>query len=50
MVNIPVGVKHWHGAAQDSWFFNLSIEAPAEDGSTQWLEPVDDSVYQNAEQ
>ena len=23
-VNIPVGVKHWHGAAPDSWFSHLA--------------------------
>ncbi len=50
VVNIPVGVKHWHGAAQDSWFSHLAIEVPAEDGATEWLEPVDDNVCQNAEQ
>ena len=44
-VNIPTGVKHWHGAAPDSWFSHLAVEVPGEAGSTKWLEPVDDSVY-----
>lgn len=44
-INIPAGVKHWHGAAPDSWFSHLAIEVPGEDLSTQWLEPVDDSQY-----
>ena len=44
-VNIPTGVKHWHGAAPDSWFSHLAVEVPGEDGSNEWLEPVDDSVY-----
>lgn len=39
-VNIPAGVKHWHGAAPDSWFSHLAIEVPGEEKSNQWLEPV----------
>ena len=26
MVNIPAGVKHWHGTAPDSWFSHLAVE------------------------
>lgn len=37
-VNIPVGVKHWHGAAEDSWFSHLAIEVLGEETSTEWLE------------
>ena len=44
-VNIPEGVKHWHGAAPDSWFSHLAIEVPGENGSNEWLEPVDDKQY-----
>ena len=44
-VNIPVGVKHWHGAAPDSWFSHLAIEVPGENGSNQWLEPVSEEDY-----
>ena len=44
-VNIPAGVKHWHGAAKDSWFAHLAVEVPGEDGSNEWLEPVDDEYY-----
>jgi len=47
-VNIPAGVKHWHGAAPDSWFQHLAVEVPGEDGRNEWLEPVDDTTYQNA--
>ena len=28
VVNIPAGVKHWHGAAPDSWFSHLVVEVP----------------------
>lgn len=45
VVNIPVGVKHWHGAAANSWFSHLAIEIPGAEGSTQWLEPVSDEDY-----
>ena len=44
-VNIPVGVKHWHGAAKDSWFSHLAIEVPGENGSNEWLEAVNDEEY-----
>lgn len=45
IVNVPAGVKHWHGATQDSWFSHLAIEVPAENGSNEWLESVDDKTY-----
>ena len=48
-VNIPVGVKHWHGAAPDSWFSHLAIEVPGENGSTEWLEPVTEEQYAEAQ-
>lgn len=44
-VNIPAGVKHWHGAAPDSWFSHLAIEVPGKDGTNEWLEPVTDGQY-----
>ena len=45
VVKIPAGVKHWHGAAKDSWFAHLSVEVPGEETSNEWLEPVDDKSY-----
>ena len=45
VVNIHVGVKHWHGAAKDSWFAHVAITVPGEDVSNDWLEPVDDAQY-----
>ncbi len=44
-IDIPTGVKHWHGAAPDSWFSHLAIEVPGENTSNEWLEAVDDSQY-----
>ena len=45
VVNIPTGVKHWHGAAPDSWFSHLAIEVPGENSENVWLEPVADADY-----
>lgn len=45
VVNIPAGVKHWHGAAKDSWFTHLAVAVPSDDGTTIWMEPVDDEQY-----
>lgn len=45
VVNIPAEVKHWHGAAADSWFCHLAIEIPAEGASNEWLEAVSDEIY-----
>ncbi len=45
VINIPANVKHWHGAAADSWFSHIAVEVPVEDGKTEWLEPVSDEDY-----
>ena len=45
VINIPAGVKHWHGAAPESWFSHLALEVPGENGGSQWLEPVSDEEY-----
>lgn len=45
VVVIPAGVKHWHGAAADSWFTHLAIEVPGEETHNEWLEAVTDDVY-----
>ena len=45
VVNIPAHVKHWHGAAKDSWFSHLAVEVPGEDTANEWLEPVSDEAY-----
>ena len=46
VVNIPANVKHWHGAAADSWFSHLAIEVVGENASNEWLEPVSEEEYQ----
>ena len=45
VVDIPPEVKHWHGAAADSWFSHLAVEVPAEGAAVEWLEPVENYVY-----
>ncbi len=45
VVHIPAGVKHWHGAAKDSWFVHLAVEVPGEGTGNEWLEPVSDEEY-----
>ncbi len=42
VINIPAEVKHWHGAAPDSWFSHLAIEVAGEETSNEWLEAVSD--------
>ena len=45
VVNIPAGVKHWHGAAKDTWFSHIALSVPAEGATTEWLEPVLNEEY-----
>lgn len=45
VVNIAPEVKHWHGAAPDSWFAHIAIEVPADGAKNEWCEPVGDEEY-----
>lgn len=45
VVNIPANVKHWHGAAKDSWFQHLAIEVAGEETSNEWCEAVSPEEY-----
>ena len=45
IITIPAGVKHWHGAKQNSWFSHLAVEVPGVNCSTEWCEPVSDEEY-----
>lgn len=49
VVEIPANVKHWHGAAKDSWFAHLAVEVPGEKTASEWLEPVSPAEYDNLE-
>jgi len=45
VIHIPANVRHWHGAAADSWFSHLAFELEGENTSNEWLEPVTDEEY-----
>ena len=46
VIAIPEGVKHWHGAATDSWMQHLAIHTQEQPGATnEWLEPVNETQY-----
>ena len=45
VINIPPEVKHWHGAAKNSWFAHLAFEIEGTDTSNEWCEPVSDEEY-----
>lgn len=45
VINIPSEIKHWHGAAKDSYFVHLAIEVPTKGATNEWLEPVSDEEY-----
>lgn len=50
VVDIPEGVKHWHGAQKDSWFQHIATHVQVENtcpGSApnEWLEPVSEEEY-----
>ena len=46
IIEIPEGVKHWHGAAKNSWMQHLTYYKDTQpNASTEWLEPVTDEEY-----
>ena len=46
VIAIPAEVKHWHGAAKDSWFQHLTYHKDIQEGaSNEWLEPMMDDIY-----
>lgn len=49
IVDIPAGVKHWHGASKNSSFTHLAFEDWAK-GAPQWLERVDPVEYEKLHQ
>lgn len=49
VIDIPEGVKHWHGAASDSWVQHIATHVKTQGPeSNEWLEPVDDKQYNEA--
>ena len=49
VIHIPANIKHWHGAAKDSWFAHLAFAVPGEESENIWLEPVTDEQYLSIE-
>lgn len=50
VIAIPEGVKHWHGAARDSWMQHLAYHTNVQpNASNEWLEAVDDATYKAVE-
>lgn len=46
VIDIPEGVKHWHGAQRDSWFQHIATHVKTADASgNEWLEAVSDEDY-----
>ena len=50
VIDIPEGVKHWHGAQKDSWFQHIATHVAVENSQpgsepNEWLEPVSDEEY-----
>jgi 4-carboxymuconolactone decarboxylase len=45
VVKIAPNIKHWHGAARDSWFVHLAIDPNVHAGPPEWLDPVTDEEY-----
>ena len=50
VIAVPAEVKHWHGAARDSWMQHLTYHKDIKEGaSNEWLEPVADAHYDTLE-
>lgn len=50
VVEIPPNIKHWHGAAADSWFVHIGITTNPQAGEAEWLEKVSDEEYDTLEE
>ena len=50
IVEIPVNVKHWHGAAADSYFTHIALTGDAGKVKNEWFEEVNDEQYKKANQ
>ena len=47
-MEIPVGVKHWHGATARSYFTHIALMGDVKNAKNEWLEPVSDEQYGEA--
>lgn len=49
VVEIPIGIKHWHGAAPKSHFTHIGISTRVDKGPAKWLGEVTDEEYSKVE-
>ena len=45
VVRVPAEIKHWHGAAKDSWMSHLLVPIAVPGASNAFLEAVEDKAY-----
>ncbi|GAB2893312.1 cupin domain-containing protein [Uliginosibacterium flavum] len=45
VVTIPVGVKHWHGAAPDTAMSHIAIQESLDGKNSDWMEQVSAEQY-----
>ena len=45
IVRVPAEIKHWHGAAKDSWLSHLLVPIAVPGASNAFLEAVEDKDY-----
>ena len=45
IVRVPAEIKHWHGAAKDSWMSHLLVPIAVPGASNAFLEAVEDKEY-----
>ena len=50
VVAVPPNVKHWHGAAPDSWLTHIAIMPNSRRGDAEWFAPVTDEEYAEIDQ
>ena len=48
VVRIAPNVEHWHGAGAKTWMTHISIESYMPNNKADWLEPVDDKTFAEA--
>ena len=46
VISVLSNVKHWHGAARDSWFAHLVVQGDPRKGPTTWIEILPDEEYE----
>lgn len=40
VIKVPADVRHWHGAAKDSWLDHIAISPEIHKGPANWQEPI----------